>query len=124
MIQEKKVLMSKRKYASLSGYTFENAQDTIKSMHQHGTKGDWRRDRIIRVKIKRYSIVWSCENGTAFTIKPPVLPGMTGLVAKTQTASGRNCTSLPNSVKEYFNLDAKSSYKPEQYRVNVTFSGE
>ena len=49
---------------------------------------------------------------------------MTGLVVKTQTASGRNWTSLPNSAKEYFNLDTKSSYKPEQYKVNVTFSGE
>ena len=116
--------MSKRKYASLSGYTFENAHDTIKSMHQHGTKGDWRRDRVIQVKIKCCSIVWSCENGTAFTIKTPVPSGMTGLVVKTQTASGRNWTSLPNSVKEYFNLDTKSSYKPEQYKVNVTFSGE
>ena len=37
--------MSKRKYVSLSGYTFDNAHVTIKSMHQHGTKGDWRRDK-------------------------------------------------------------------------------
>ena len=116
--------MPKIKYTSLSGYTFENAHDTIKSMHQHGTKGDWRRDRVIWLKIKRCSIVWSCENGTAFTIKTPVPSGMTGLVVKTQTASGRNWTSLPNSAKEYFNLDTKSSYKPEQYKDNVTFSSE
>ena len=115
--------MPKIKYASLSGYTFENAHDTIKSMH-HGTKGDWRRDRVIWDNTKCCSIVWSCENGTAFTIKTPVPSGMTGLVVKTQTASGRNWTSLPNSVKEYFNLDTKSSYKPEQYKDNVTFSSE
>ena len=93
----------------MNSYTFDNAHDTIKSMHQHGTKGDWRRDRVIQVKIKRCSIVWSCENVTAFTIKTPVQSGMTGLVVKTQTASGRNLTLLPNSVKEYFNLDTKSS---------------
>ena len=116
--------MSKRKYASLSGYTFENAHDTIKSMHQHGTKGDWRRDRVIWFKIKRCPIVLSCENGTAFTIKTPVPSGMTGLVVKTQIASGRNWLSLPNSVKEYFNLGTKLSYKPKQYKVNVTFCGE
>ena len=75
----------------------------------------------LRLKVV---IVWSCENGTAFTIKTPVPSGMTGLVVKTQTASGRNWASLPNSVKEYFNLGTKSSYKPEQYKVNVTFSGE
>ena len=77
--------------------------------------------RIIQVKIKCCSIVWSCENSTAFTIKTPV---PSGLVVKTQTASGRNWTSLPNSVMEYFTLDTKSSYKPEQYKVNLTFSGE
>ena len=108
----------------MSGYTFDNAHDTIKSMHQHDTKGDRRRDTVIRINIKGCSIVWSCENGTAFTIKTPVPLGMTGLVVKTQAASGRNWTSLPNLVKEYFNLDTKSSYKPEQYKVNVTFSGE
>ena len=75
--------MPKRNNAALSSYTFENAHDTIKSMHQHGTKGDWRRDRVILVKIKHYSIVCSCENGTVFTIKTPVPSGMTGLVVKT-----------------------------------------
>ena len=108
--------MPKRKYASLSGYTFENPHDTIKSMHQHGTKGDWRRDRVIWLKIKRCSIVWSCENGTAFTIKTPVPSGMTGLVVKTQTASGRNWISLPNSVKEYFNFIQKRQFIERKVR--------
>ena len=79
--------MPRRKYASLTGYTFENPHDTIKSMHQHGTKGDWTRHRVIQVKIKCCSIVWSCENDTAFTIKTPVPSSMNGLVVKTQTAS-------------------------------------
>ena len=45
-------------------------------MHQHSAKGDWKRDRVIRVKIKRCSIVWSCENGTVFIIKTPVPSGI------------------------------------------------
>ena len=95
--------MPKRNNAALSAYTFENAHDTIKSIKSN-LKGDWRRDRVIWFKIKRCPIVWSCENGTAFTIKTPVPSGMTGLVVKTQIASGRNWISLPNSVKEYFNF--------------------
>ena len=54
--------MSKRKHALLTGYTFETTHKTLKCMQAHGTKGVWRKTRVVRVKCKKCFILWSSKD--------------------------------------------------------------
>ena len=54
--------MSKRKHALLTGYTSETTHKTLRCMQAHGTKGDWGRNLVVRVKCKKGLIVWSCKD--------------------------------------------------------------
>ena len=66
-------------------------------------------------------IVRVVEVGDIFTIKTVVPVGMTGLLEKIETASGRKWESIPVSVKEHFEL-AKNAFKSQQFTVTVSFS--
>ena len=116
--------MSKRKHTLLTGYTFETTHKTLKCMQAHGTKGDWRRNRVVRVKCKKCFIVWLCKNTEGdeilpFTIKATVLSGMTCLVTKNQTASGCHWHSVPISVKEHVSLEKSTDYNPKKFNIVV-----
>ena len=55
-------------------------------------------------------------------METPVPVGMTGLVVKNQSASGRSWESIPVSIKEAFNLE-KKEFDASKIRVTVSFSG-
>ena len=116
--------MSKRKYAQISGYTFNSALETIQNRNRHGSKGDRRRNRVVPVLCKKASITWKCEgNELPYTIGTVLLGGMTGMLKKTQTAAGRNWESVPVTVLDNFQL-TKTNFKSIKFDVSVSFSGD
>ena len=115
-----------KKYACLTGYCDKTTPDILKKLKSHPHKGDWRSHRQVRVAVKRCSIKWTYtgkEKNLLHVLKTPVPVGMTGLVEKNQTASGRSWESLPLSVKEAFQLEDKANFIPEDVKVEVGFSG-
>ena len=116
----------KVKYAKLTGYSEKTTPDILKKLASHPHKGDWRRHKKIRIAFKLCSINWSYnrdeEEDLVHVLKTPVPVGMTGLVVKNQSASGRSWESIPVSVKEAFNLE-KKEFDASKIRVTVSFSG-
>ena len=75
------------------------------------------------MQVKTATVTWSrISTDDAFTITSPVPTGMVDLFEKLQTAQNRTIVSLPNSVKEHFDL-TKETYKPTDFSHTVTFSG-
>ena len=114
--------MPKRNHAAISGYTFASFEKTLRAMRTHKVAGDWRRDRVIHVKYKKCTIVWSKKNDDNFDTLPfsitTLMPvGMSNVMEKNQTASGRNWESVPKTVRDHFNLTKNSDYDPNKFSV-------
>ena len=126
IILRKKICINKnvKKNTLLTGYTFEPIHKTLKCMPAHGTKSDWRRNRVVRVTCKKCFIIWSCKDSEGdeillFTVKATFLSGMTCLVTKSQTASGCHWHSVPISVKEHLSLEKSTDYNHKTFNIAV-----
>ena len=112
-----------QKRALLSGWCEETVNTRLDNLRKIPHAGDWRRSKVIRVQVKTATITWLCiPTDDVFTITSPEPTGMGDLFEKLQSAQNRTFVSLPNSVKEYFDL-TKETYKPTEFRHTVTFSG-
>ena len=123
-LDEKSSGKIRKKYSDLSGFCENVTLDRIKNMRKHPHKGDWRRDRTIRICYKNFRVTWEKVNDNHFVIKTQVPCGMTGLVTKLQSASCRSWEGLPLSVKEYLQLQEKSDFNANDFTVEVSFSGK
>ena len=104
------------KYSDFTGFSKEKTPDRLKKLRSHTHKGDWKRDRIVRISYRDAIITWSNINTSEeFLIKTPVSCGMTGLIVKLQTASCRSWESLPVSVKTHFDFNEKSSFDHKDF---------
>ena len=85
---------------------------TKKKHYPH--KGDWRRDKKIRIAYKTCTITWSYTDEGApdpFLIKTPVPVDMpTG--------------SIPVAVRNHSGLEKSESFQPSNFFVTVSFSGK
>ena len=80
---------------------------------------DW-----IRISYRDANITWNnTKTNEEFSIKTPVPCGMTGLIVKLQTQSGRSWETLLVSVKTYFDLKEKSSFDSKDFKVEVSIAG-
>ena len=114
----------RKKYSELTGFRKDITPTRLKKLRSHPHTGDWRRDRMIRISNRDANITWNnTKTNEEFSIKTPVPCGMTGLIVKLQTQSGRSWESLPVSVKTYFDLKEKSSFDPKDFKVEVPITG-
>ena len=114
----------RHKYSDLTGFSKDVTPARLKKLRSHPHKGDWRRDRVIRIPYKLCIITWTnTVTDNEFLIKTPVPCGMTGLIVKLQTASCRCWESLPVSIKNHFGLTKKTDFDPKKYKVEVSISG-
>ena len=89
---------------------------------KHGSKDDWRRNRVIRVLSKKATITWTCrEQELACSVYLVVPVGMTGLLTKLQTVVGRSWESVPVTVRDHFHLK-KTDFKSGDFDVSVSYS--
>ena len=108
----------------LQGLGKEITPNRLKKLRSHPHKGDWRRDRVIRILYREANITWTnIKLNEEFIIKTPVPCGMTGLIVKLQTASCKSWESLPVSVKTHFDIIEKPSFDPKDFKVDVSISG-
>ena len=113
----------RHKYSDLTGFSKDVTPARLKKLRSHPHKGDWRRDRVIRIPYKFCIVTWTnTVTGNEFLIKTPLPCGMTGLIVKLQTTSYRCWESLPVSVKNLFGLTKKKDFDPEHYNVDVPIS--
>ena len=113
----------RKKYPQLTGFSKDITPSRLKKFRSHPHKGDWRRDRMIRILYRDTNITWNnTKINEELLIKTPVPCGMTGLIVKLQTQSGRSWESLPVSVKTYFDLKEKSSFDPKD--INYRYENE
>ena len=114
----------RKKYSELTGFSKAIKPTRLRKLRIHPHKGDGRRDRMIRILYRDPIITWNnTKTNEEFLIKPPVPCGMTSLIVKLQTQSGRNWESFPVSVKTYFDLKEKSSFDPKRFKVEVSIIG-
>ena len=114
----------KKKYSELTGFRKDITSTRLKKLRSHPHTEYWRRDKMIRISNRDANITWkNIKTNKEFLIKIPVPCGMTGLIVKLQTQSGRSWESLPVSVKTYFDLKEKSSFDPKDFKVEVPITG-
>ena len=114
----------RKKYSKLTGFSKDITPTRLKKLRSHPHKGDWRRDIMIRISYRDTNITWNnTKTNEEFLIKTPVPCGMTGLIVKLHTQSGRSWESLPVSVKTYFDLKEKSSFDLRDFEVEVSVTG-
>ena len=76
----------RKKYPQLTGFSTDITPSRLKKFRSHPHKGDWRRDRMIRISYRDTNITWNnTKTNEEFLIKTPVPCGMTGLIVKLQT---------------------------------------
>ena len=68
-LDEKSSGRNRKKYSDFSGFCENITLDRIKNMRKHPHKGDWRRDRVIRIPYKDCRITRKKVNGNHFVIK-------------------------------------------------------
>ena len=114
------------KYNDIVGWCPETTTTNLLKMMQHDKKGNWRRDRVIRVLYVTCSITWTtCKDKPPHIITSPVPVGMKNLMVKNQSASGQSWESFPRSVKKHFELQVKpAAFNANDYNVEVSFSTE
>ena len=109
MVTKRKASSDSVKHASLAGYSEETTPLILTKMKQHPHKGDWRREKKIRMPCKTCTITQSCSDEGApdpFLIKTPIPIGITGLMEKNQSAAGRSFESVP-VARNHFGLEKK-----------------
>ena len=76
----------RKKYPQLTGFSKDIKPSRLKKFRSHPHKGDWRRDRMIRISYRDTNITWNnTKTNEEFLIKTPVPCVMTGLIVKLQT---------------------------------------
>ena len=112
----------KKRRSDVTGFSESQTPQRLKNLSRIAHKGDWRRDRKIRIKARTARIMWSLEDD-CFTIKTPLPCGMEDFLRKLQTAAGRSFDSLPVPVIDYFKI-TKENFKSGQFEVEVSFDGK
>ena len=49
----------RNKYSDLTGFNKEITPNRLKKLRSHPHKGDWRRDRMIRISYREANITWT-----------------------------------------------------------------
>ena len=63
----------RKKYSELTGFSKDITPTRLKKLRNHPHKGDWRRDRMIRISYRDANITWNnTKANEKFLIKTPV----------------------------------------------------
>ena len=115
----------RKKRSELTGFCAVTIYHILKHLNRVPHKGDWRRHRMISIKFVVGEIRWFNKHlvkDSCFKIVTPVPVGVQYLLAKLESASGRNFDTLPQAVVEFFKLQ-KNKYKQEDFSVEVSYTG-
>ena len=111
--------------AKITGYNFASTEKMLMKIRSHLVMRDCHRGRQIHIPYKICTIRWMYSEGdmSPHKITTLVSAGMTRLMVKSQTASGRSWNSLPDSVKNHFDLLDEKMISCDKFTVEVSFSG-
>ena len=113
------------KHPRLTDYNEETTPLILTKKKHYPHKGDWCRDKKIRIAYKTCTITWSYTDEGApdpFLIKTPVPVGMPEIMEKSQPAAGRYFGSVSVAVRNHSGLEKSEYFQPSNFFVTVSFS--
>ena len=113
---------NRKKYPDLSGFCENIKSHTIKNMGRYFHKGDWQRDRIIRISYKNCRIIKTNQR-QHLVIKTPVPRRWLDLWQNYNQHLidvGRVCPCPSKSISNW----KKADFSAKEFTVEVSFSGK
>ena len=113
---------NRKKYPDLSGFCENIKSDRIKNIGRYFYKGDWQRDRIIRISYKNCRIIKKNQR-QHLVIKTPVPRRRLDLWQNYNQHLidvGRVCPCPSKSISNW----KKADFSAKEFTVEVSFSGK